>query len=120
MAEAEMLEGSAVINDLGRFACLLVTVLVTQACAKAASVDLKAESDRLSRVVCAQKTVADAQRALDTLKVEYHLSDSPMQLNAIRRYNEDQLVSSAIAITIGFDVDRKVTGCKVEILHTGP
>lgn len=115
-----IMEGNAVINDLGKAICLLIAILTTQACANAVSVNLKEESERLTREICSQKTLADAQRALDSQRLEYYLNEPQMQLNAIKRYDEDQIVSSAIAITVVFGGDRRVISCKVEILHTGP
>lgn len=118
MVEAEVVGGSAVISEFGRVAILLSSVLATQACAKSEPADLKKESEKVKRQVCSKTAIAEVEQALNSLKLEYHLTDT--QLNAIKRYNEDQLVSSAITVTVGFDSDGTVTSCKAEILHTGP
>lgn len=115
-----MLEGSAVINSFGRFTFLLLGVAATHACAKTVPTDVKKETERVRGVVCSQTMLADVERALVSLKLAYHISDAEKQLNAIKRYDEDQLVSSAITVTVGFASDKNVTNCKVEIVYTGP
>jgi hypothetical protein len=94
--------------------------MATQACAKSKLTNVEKEKERISSVVCSRTKLADVETALASLGLVYHVSNTEHQLNSIKRYNEDQLVSSAVAVKVRFTLDGNVTSCDVSVLYTGP
>jgi hypothetical protein len=109
-----------------RFVMLLIssTILIgtvpTFAMGATGSKEIEHDRALIQEKVCSKKTLPELQAALTALSITYYVHENNRLLNAIRRYNEEKLVSTAITIQAGFDLDKKITSCEVRILHTGP
>jgi hypothetical protein len=98
---------------------LMLSFVAVCACAKTSEQDIRKESEQIKQRLCGQKSMADVQSAITSLGIAYDVSDHGGRLNAIKRFNEEALISSAIVIEI-HAVDKAVTSCRVEVLHPGP
>ena len=101
------------------FFLALFAVLPLQACAQNPSIDQDAKE--IEKTICRLSDVDEISRRLSDMGIESYLSEKEKQLNAIKQQEERKgLVSSAVAITVQYDPNRKVTSCSVRVVHTGP
>jgi hypothetical protein len=76
--------------------------------------------DDWERILCSEKTVDDVVKAARRAKIEVYLARDNTVLTSIRRFNEDKLISAAVAAEVLFNVDHSVAQCRVRVLYTGP
>jgi len=97
----------------------VLSFFAASACAKTSEQEIQKESRQIKQRLCDQKNMADAQSALTSFGIAYDMSDHDEQLNAIKRFNKEGLVSSAIVIEVR-SADKVVKSCAVRVLRTGP
>ena len=107
------------LNKYALAALSLLSFLGVSACAETNGQEIQAESQQIKQHLCDQKSMADAQSALTSLGIAYGMSDHDEQLNAIKRFDKEKLVSSAIVVEVRA-ANAVVVSCTVRILRTGP